>query len=186
MNHFWCSHNDRTSYLVTWQLMGRYLGLCVIFCQLEQESSPANADCSRQPSIQEMIILMHFQWLNFTSWLLTVYNSYYAFLLFAAKYDPQNIYWAVLTLPGNKNTWEMDHFWCTYDNWTLPLVTGQVWIVTKIANGILLFVKNDNVPNTCWMQPFPRPNNKITWKMDHFSCTSNELSLCLFKIVFEK
>jgi hypothetical protein len=98
----------------------------------------------------------------------------------------QNMYWAVLTLPDNKNIWEMDHFWWTSDDWTLSLVIGQVYTVTKIAEGILLFVKNDNLPNTCWMQPFPRPNNKITWKMDHFSCTSNELSVCLFKITFEK
>ena len=88
----------------------------------------------------------------------------------------------------NKNTLAMDHFWCTYDDWILSLVTGQVWTVTKIDKGILLFVKNDNLRNTwCWMHlPFPTPNNKVTWKMDHFSCTSNELLLCLFKIIFEK
>jgi hypothetical protein len=163
----------------------------VIFCQLEQESSPANADCSQQPSTREMIILMHFQWLNFTSWLLTVYNSYNSFCrhyCHLQKKWPQNIYWAELALLDNKNTLEMDHFWCTYDDWTLSLVTGQVWTVTKIDKGILLFVKNDNLRNTwCWMHlPFPTPNNKVTWKMDHFSCTFDELLLCLFKIIFEE
>ena len=115
---------------------------------------------------KKWLYLMHFPWLNFTSWLLTVFESYYSFcrhFCYLQQKWPQNIYWAVLALLDNKNTLEMDHFWCTYDDWTLSLVTGQVWTVTKIAKGILLFVKNDNLPNTCWMHlPFPTPNNKGT------------------------
>ena len=127
------------------------------------------------------------QWLNFTSWLLTVFDSYYCFCRHFCYLQQNMTPKTYIGLSDRKNTWEMDNFWCTYDNWTLPLVTGQVWIVTKIANGILLFVKNFNLPNTHWMYlPFPTPNNKITGKMDHFSCTSNELSLWLFKIIFEK
>ena len=59
---------------------------------------------------------------------------------------PKHILGCIAALSENKNTWEMDHLWCTYDDWTLSLVTGQVWTVTKIADGILLFVKNRQPP----------------------------------------
>ena len=122
-----------------------------MFCQLEQESSPANADWSWLPSTWEMITLMHFQWLNFTSWFLTVFDSYYSFcrhFCYMQQKMTPNIYWAVLvlTLPDNKNTWEIEHFWWTSADWTLSLVTGQAYIVTKIAEGILLFVKKWQPP----------------------------------------
>jgi hypothetical protein len=74
----------------------------------------------------------------------------------------------------------MGHFLWTSDNRSLSLDTGQVWKVSKIATGILLFVKNDNLPNTCSMHlPFPTPNNKITWKMDHFHALAMNY-LCAF------
>ncbi len=134
--------------------------------------------------------LVCFQWLNFTSWLLTVFESYYSFCrhfcCLQQKMTPKHMM-GCIDPSWQQNIWGMDHFWWTSDDWTLSLVTGQVYTVTKIAEGILLFVKNDNLPNTCWMHlPLPTPNNKVTWKMDHFSCTSNELSVCLFKITFEK
>jgi hypothetical protein len=28
-------------------------------------------------------------------------------------------------LPENKNTWEMDHFWCTFNQWSLCLMFWQ-------------------------------------------------------------
>ena len=100
---------------------------------------------------------------------LTVITVFMCIFVICSKKWPQNTYWPVFTYPDNKHTWEMDHFWCTSDDWTLSLVTGQVWTVNKAAKGMLLFVKNDTLPNTCWIHlPFPTPNNIITWKMDHF------------------
>ena len=131
---------------------------------------------------------MHFQWLNFTSWLLTVFESYYSFCrhfcCLQQKMTPKDI------LGGIDPSWqkisEMDHFWWTFDDWTLSLVTGQVWTVTKIAEGSLLFVKNHNLPNTCWLHlTSQHPTTKYPgrWIMFH-ALPMNYL--CLFKIIFEK
>ena len=51
----------------------------------------------------------------------------------------------------------------------------------------MLFVKNDNLPNTCWVHlPFPTPNNKITWKIDRVSYTSKSTIFVSFQSNFWK
>ena len=49
-----------------------------------------------------------------------------AFLLLRAKNDSQNKYIDISTLHGIKNTWEMKHFWCSSNDWTLCIFSWQV------------------------------------------------------------
>ena len=83
---------------------------------------------------------------------ITVITVFVGIIVICRKNDPKT----------NKNTLEMDHFWCTYDDWTLSLVKGQVWTVTKIDKGILLFVKmtTSETPDVGWISHSQHPTTK--------------------------
>ena len=48
------------------------------------------------------------------------------FLSFLSKIILRITYLAIYTLPDNKISLEMNHFWCTHNDWTLYLVTWQL------------------------------------------------------------
>ena len=58
------------------------------------------------------------------------------------KHAPPKHNWAISTLPDKTNTWEMNHFWCTSNYWTLCIIPCNFWKVIKVSMGIsrLLFV----------------------------------------------
>jgi hypothetical protein len=72
----------------------------------------------------------------------TVIVVLHAFLPFAWRNMPPKHNWAISTLPDKTNTWEMNHFWCTSNYWTLCIIPCNFWKVIKVSTGIsrLLFV----------------------------------------------
>ena len=104
MNHFWCSHNDWTSYLVTWQLMGRYIKVYVWF----------SANWNKKVALQ--ILTLHdsqahekwqYFWCTSNDWtlhhdywqLLTVITVFVGSFAICRKNDPKTLiglYWPFL------------------------------------------------------------------------------------------
>jgi hypothetical protein len=75
----WCTHNDWTLYLVTWQLMDRYKVYVWSSANWNKKVALQMLILPDSQAHEKCIFLMHFQWLHFTSWLLTVFDSYYSF-----------------------------------------------------------------------------------------------------------
>jgi hypothetical protein len=77
---------------------------------------------------QRWIIFMFCQWIRFVPRFLTVFALIMVSTCFSViwrKNTHKNTDWAICSLPNNKHTWEMDHYWCTSNDCLCVLFPGS-------------------------------------------------------------